>query len=191
MELEKQIKKYRTGLQLSQEGLAEKIYVTRQTISNWENGKSYPDIHSLLLLSQVFEVSLDQLIKGDMELMKKEVNKEDVIKLKVYSNIFSVLLVAFIIVAAPLIVYLKTYGMIIVGLLYAVVMYYAIQVEKQKKKNNVQTYKEIMAFMNGEQLDEIAASQEQGKRPYQKFMLAMAAAMFMLVMFGLVDLLSK
>lgn len=56
-----QIKKYRTSLNLSQEELAEKIYVTRQTISNWENDKCYPDIHSLLLLSSVFNISLDQL----------------------------------------------------------------------------------------------------------------------------------
>lgn len=47
MELNTQIKKYRTKLNLSQEELAEKVYVTRQTISNWETGKSYPDIYSL------------------------------------------------------------------------------------------------------------------------------------------------
>ena len=41
MELYKQIKRYRTDMNLSQEELAEKIYVTRQTISNWENDKSY------------------------------------------------------------------------------------------------------------------------------------------------------
>lgn len=47
MELNEQIKKYRTEMNLSQEELAEKIYVTRQSISNWENGKNYPDIHSI------------------------------------------------------------------------------------------------------------------------------------------------
>ena len=54
MELSVQIKKYRGQLQLSQEELADRVYVTRQTVSNWENEKSYPDIHSLLLLSQLF-----------------------------------------------------------------------------------------------------------------------------------------
>ena len=63
MELSIQIKKYRTELHLSQEELAEKVYVTRQTISNWENEKSYPDIHSLLLLSSLFNASLDQLYR--------------------------------------------------------------------------------------------------------------------------------
>ena len=51
MKLNAQIKKYRMKKNLSQEELAEKVYVTRQTISSWENEKSYPDIHSLLLLS--------------------------------------------------------------------------------------------------------------------------------------------
>ena len=49
-------------MNLSQEELAEKIYVTRQTISNWENDKSYPDIHSLLLLSSTFHISLAELL---------------------------------------------------------------------------------------------------------------------------------
>ena len=51
MELSKQIKKYRTEANLSQEELADKIYVSRQTISNWENEKNYPDIKSLVLMS--------------------------------------------------------------------------------------------------------------------------------------------
>ena len=66
MEVGVQIKKYRNELGLSQEKLAEKVYVSRQTVSNWETGKNYPDIHSLLLLSSLFGVSLDQLIKGDV-----------------------------------------------------------------------------------------------------------------------------
>lgn len=72
MELSKQIKKYRTETNLSQEELADKIYVSRQTISNWENEKNYPDIKSLVLMSEVFQVSLDNLVKGDLERMKKK-----------------------------------------------------------------------------------------------------------------------
>ena len=74
MELSKQIKKYRTEANLSQEELADKIYVSRQTISNWENEKNYPDIKSLVLMSEVFQVSLDNLVKGDLERMKKEID---------------------------------------------------------------------------------------------------------------------
>ncbi|MGL5479995.1 MAG: helix-turn-helix domain-containing protein, partial [Clostridium sp.] len=71
MEIGKQIKKHRTEMKLSQDGLAEKIFVSRQTISNWENNKNYPDIKSLLLLSSLFNVSLDVLVKGDLEKMKE------------------------------------------------------------------------------------------------------------------------
>ena len=71
MEIGTQIKRYRNELKLSQEELADKVFVTRQTISNWETGKNYPDIHSVLLLSSIFNISLDQLIKGDIEIMKK------------------------------------------------------------------------------------------------------------------------
>lgn len=76
MELGNQIKRYRNEGNLSQEALAEKVYVSRQTVSNWENDKSYPDVKSLLLLSEVFHTSLDTLIKGDVEIMKQQVKQE-------------------------------------------------------------------------------------------------------------------
>lgn len=80
MEVGAQIKKYRSNMGISQEELAEKVYVSRQTVSNWETGKNYPDIHSVLLLSSVFNVSLDQLIKGDVEIMKNEIKETEIKK---------------------------------------------------------------------------------------------------------------
>lgn len=71
MELGTQIRKYRNEKTLSQEALAEKVYVSRQTVSNWENDKSYPDVNSLVLLSEVFEISLDQLIKVQLRNVKR------------------------------------------------------------------------------------------------------------------------
>ena len=64
MNIGNEIKKRRAQMNLSQEELAEKVYVTRQTVSNWETEKSYPDIHSVLLLSQVFGTTVDALLKG-------------------------------------------------------------------------------------------------------------------------------
>ena len=80
MELGNQIKKYRSELQISQEQLADRIYVSRQTISNWENEKSYPDVNSLVLLSEVFQTSIDKLIKGDIEIMKEKINEQEIKK---------------------------------------------------------------------------------------------------------------
>lgn len=180
MELNKQIKKYRTIMNLSQEELAQKIYVTRQTISNWENGKSYPDIHSLLLMSSLFNLSLDQLIKGDLDIMKAEIKKEDIKMFDYYGKIYTILLFVTIIAVAPLVYYFDIYGMLIELLLFIVTFIFALKVEKFKKENNIQTYKEIVAFSNGERLDEITQNQEIGKRPYQKFLLAFAAGLITL-----------
>ena len=76
MELAKHIKAHRGRLGLSQEELAEKIFVSRQTISNWETDRTYPDVQSLLLLSNLFDVSIDSLIKGDVEEMKAVLSVE-------------------------------------------------------------------------------------------------------------------
>ena len=102
MEIGRQIRKYRLELHLSQEELAEKVYVTRQTVSNWENDKSYPDINSLVLLSTVFNISLDILVKGDLKEMEERIKSEDVTKMKRESGIFAVLLIACIVLLAPL-----------------------------------------------------------------------------------------
>lgn len=167
MEISTQIKKYRNEMKFSQEELAEKIYVTRQTISNWENEKSYPDIHSLLLLSSLFNVSLDQLIKGDIEIMKKEINKAEVAEFNWLSKIFSVLFIISIIVFVPLLAFLRIYGVIIWAILYLITLGFGIKVEKLKKKNELHTYKEIVAFSEGKCLDEIQKQREIGKKPYQ------------------------
>ena len=101
--LENKIKKYRKEMELSQDELAEKIFVSRQTISNWENNKNYPDVKSLLLLSSLFSVSLDILIKGDLEEMKEQIKKEDIDVFKHDSNIFSILLLCTILLPIPLV----------------------------------------------------------------------------------------
>lgn len=167
MELSTQIRKYRTQMNLSQEELAERIYVTRQSISNWENGKNYPDIHSLLLLSTLFGVSVDQMIKGDMETMKETVHVQEISKLNRYSGIYAAHLVTFILSAAPLFMWLGWYALIPFGILFSLTMYWALKVEKLKKNHDIQTYREIIAFMEGNRLDEIGKAVEKGKRPYQ------------------------
>lgn len=55
---------------LTQEQIAQQLQVSRQTISNWENNKSYPDIVSLITLSEHYQISLDQLLKGDKAMIE-------------------------------------------------------------------------------------------------------------------------
>lgn len=161
MELGKQIRKYRKEQSLSQDELAEKVYVSRQTISNWENDKSYPDVNSLILLSEVFHTSIDNLIKGDVEVMKEQVKNEDRKEFEKISRIFSVLFLAMMITPIPLIHYLKYAGIAIWALLAVVTLYFSFIVEKKKKQFDIQTYREIIAFMEGEK-----QRQEKKGRPH-------------------------
>ena len=189
MELGKQIKKYRQEVELSQEELAERVYVSRQTISNWENDKSYPDVNSLVLLGEIFHVSLDKLIKGDIDRMKEEIKKEEVTKLNRYGTIYTVLFVVMVVSVVPLVHWLGNLGFIPWGILFAVTMYVALKVEKVKKDNDIQTYKEIVAFAEGKHLDEIQKQREIGKRPYQKVLLVFGSAAFAVVVCFLIGLL--
>ena len=176
MELNEQIKKYRTEMNISQEELAEKIYVTRQSISNWENGKTYPDIHSLLLLSSLFGISLDQLVKGDIDIMKEEIKKDEIAKMNRYGKIYTIMLIITAISAVPLFMWLGVWAFIPWGIIWAISMYFAFKIEKVKKDNDVQTYKEIVAFTEGKRLDDIQKQREIGKRSYQKILLVIGSA---------------
>ena len=180
-ELGKQIKKYRNELSLSQDDLAEKIYVTRQTISNWENDKSYPDVNSLVLRSEVFNISIDNLIKGDVEVMKEQISNEDRMQFKRMSNIYGLLLFLSIITPIPLAHFLGYIGTAIWIILMAVTFYVAYLIEKQKKRFDIQSYREILAFTEGKKLDEIAKAREEGKRPYQKILLAFGVSYIAIV----------
>lgn len=60
---------------LTQEEFGQLFHVTRQTVSNWENEKSYPDLRTLVEISNQFEISLDKLIKEDVEMIKN-IDKE-------------------------------------------------------------------------------------------------------------------
>ena len=178
MELGTQIRKYRNERTLSQEALAEQVFVSRQTVSNWENDKSYPDVKSLMLLSEVFEVSLDQLIKGDVEIMKEQIDQIDQTDQKRFgrlSNIFTILFLAVLITPVPLVHFLSYAGLAIWIVILGAGSYAAMLVEREKKKFDMQTYREIIAFTEGKSLSEIEKAREEGKRPYQKVLLAVAS----------------
>lgn len=181
MEVGKQIKKYRKEIELSQDELAEKIFVSRQTISNWENNKNYPDVKSLLLLSSLFSVSLDILIKGDLEEMKEQIKKEDIDVFKHDSNIFSILLLCTILLPIPLVWFMEYIEIVIWGLIFIASAYYAIRVEKLKKNFDIQTYREIINFLDGKNMDELEKNQEYGKRPYQKILLVIGSGLLTIV----------
>ena len=176
MEVGAQIKKYRSNMGISQEELAEKVYVSRQTVSNWETGKNYPDIHSVLLLSSVFNVSLDQLMKGDVEIMKTEIKETEIKKFNKIGGIYAVFLILTVITFVPFTAFMGWYGLIPWSAVYAIAGYFAFRADKIKKENHLSTYKEIVAFTEGRRLDEMEEQQEIGKRPYQTVMYMFGSA---------------
>lgn len=80
MEIGKKLKDARMKSGFTQETVAEKVNVSRQTISNWENEKSYPDIISVIELSSLYSISLDDLLKGDERMMEHLEESTNVVK---------------------------------------------------------------------------------------------------------------
>lgn len=68
MTFSEHIKQLRTEHNLTQEEVAQKLHVTRQTISNWENGNNYPDLDTLTAISKLYDISVDELLDGDKKL---------------------------------------------------------------------------------------------------------------------------
>lgn len=94
------ILKIRKDKKMTQEEFAKLFNVTRQTVSNWENEKSYPDLQTLIRISDMFEISLDTLMKGDKTMVKKfdkELLQNKLIKniLKILSIVIAILVIAY------------------------------------------------------------------------------------------------
>lgn len=165
MDLSHQIKKYRKQLAFSQEELAEKLYVSRQTISNWENERSYPDIHNLLLLSVLFDVSLDQLVKGDVEKMKENVTLLEINK---YTKVMLVSMLLALISIGPSLFLPGNWRLALPLIFWIVSMYGAIKVEGLKKQENIKTYKEIVAFMENKEVAPLRKQRDKVRNRIEK-----------------------
>lgn len=76
------IKERRKALGLTQQELADRLFVSRQTVSNWENGKNFPDIPTLIAISDQVDLSLDYLLKGDANYLEKVEEDYQLIKNK-------------------------------------------------------------------------------------------------------------
>jgi transcriptional regulator with XRE-family HTH domain len=81
MELKDKIQELRKCKKLSQENLAEKLNISRQAVAKWENGETYPDINNLIGLSNIFNISIDRLLKDDdcMSIIEKEYDMSEII----------------------------------------------------------------------------------------------------------------
>ena len=169
MELGSRIREHRAGLKLSQDELAGRIYVSRQTISSWENDKTYPDVQSLLLLANVFGTTIDELVRGDVDVMKETVEK-DMQLLKRLSCAMLGFIVLMVLVMVWWVVQMTTWDLslpqtlptlTLALVLWGIALFAAAWAGRIKKEHDLVTYREVLAFWNGEPVDR---DTERGRR---------------------------
>ena len=161
MELGARIKEHRKRCGLSQEDLAIRVFVARQTVSNWETDKTYPDVQSLLLLAELFHTSIDELVKGDLAFIEKTIDR-DVQSMRRLNRQIIVLLLAAVAVFVALAVALPQpsgFRRCSVGELAGITACIPLfiwacscagSIEAIKREHNLVTYREIAAYMNGD-----------------------------------------
>lgn len=97
MDINKKLKEKRLEANLTQQELADILHVSRQTISSWEVGRTYPDLDLLVALSELYSTPLDDLLKEDSEMIKDITEKVKKSERRKLLNIFlSILLIIMI-----------------------------------------------------------------------------------------------
>lgn len=195
MELGQHIKGHRARLSMSQEQLAEAIFVSRQTISNWETDRTYPDVQSLLLLSNLFDVSVDELIKGDVEEMKAVLTNEAK-RLNKLSIVVMVCGGAAVIWAVVTALLDASWPVILVpsAALFIPAAVAAGMAEKIKHDNLLFTYRAVEAFMRGEDPDVASEANRRAGRAWWGKLIAktlVAAAIGFCCGWGFLSILGK
>lgn len=163
VEIGNQLKMHRERLGISQEELAGRIYVSRQTVSNWETSRTYPDLQSLLLLSEQFGTSMDALVKGDLAKMEEVVENDWKKMQRLTAAGWALVGVGIVVLMVGLLVPTsqssivpafsegELLAFVAFLLLWAAGMVPIAQVERLKRKNNLVTYRDILAYSRGEE----------------------------------------
>ena len=144
MNLNKQIQTYRKAKGYSQETLAEKLYVSRQTVSNWETGHSYPDLENLMLLSALFDVTLDDLVKGDVDLMKEAIHRKHYY---LWSTIVVIAILLMPLLLAAGVMFWSMWLFVLYCILLLLLAIATWRMETILHADNLQTYTQILRFL--------------------------------------------
>lgn len=166
MDISNQIRSRREAMGLSQDDLAARVYVSRQTISSWERDRTYPDVQSLLLLSEVFGASLDTLVKGDVDVMDEIIERDRKLRWRIAVAqwvIWALLLVLVrLFFLTPLfdegvsevqdIARLAMVSVATLGLT-VVMLVLGLKDKAILDKHDIKTYRELRAFQRGERVD--------------------------------------
>lgn len=178
MDIGKRIREYRKIYNFSQEQLADKIFVSRQTVSNWENNKTYPDIQIIVSLSILFNVSLDELIREDLEEMKMKISNNKATK---RANIYSLIMICSTILASlsiGLVVALpeSKFIWIVPVTLFLPALWSSFVLEKFKRNNDLKTYKEILAFSQNKDVEVLRKKRDARRTRIEKGIIVLGYA---------------
>lgn len=124
MEIGQKLKQTRLDSGLTQETVAERVGVSRQTVSNWENNRSYPDIASLLALSDLYSLTLDELLKGDAAMIRHLEQSTDVVQSKNRLSRLLVVLTYLLLWALSILVFWM--GLKAEAMLYSIAVFYLV-----------------------------------------------------------------
>ena len=84
MEIKQILRQKRIEYKMTQEQLSEKLYVSSKTISNWETGKTTPDLDSLIRLKKLFNISLDELLMEGSDMVENIKKRAEIRDIKIY-----------------------------------------------------------------------------------------------------------
>ena len=94
--LNEKLKQLRIDGKFTQQQIADHLFVSRQAVSNWENGKNIPDLSTIILLSKFYGVSLDTLLKGEKEVIKSMKKELDSINASDLTGIVLMIILSFV-----------------------------------------------------------------------------------------------
>ncbi|APR07960.1 HTH-type transcriptional regulator ImmR [Lentilactobacillus parabuchneri] len=184
MDIGNKIKTYRKIQNLSQEELARKVYVSRQTVSNWETNKRYPDIQNILLLSVLFDVSVDELIRGDLEAMKDKLSNKQVNRaMSVYTLIMLIAAMIGAISIGPVFYFEESTTVVFLPIIcFAIMLLSSFKLERLKNRQDLKTFSEIVAYVAESEVETQRTKRVLGKDKIQKAIMMIAfAAAFILI----------
>lgn len=184
MDIGNKIKTYRKIQNHSQEELARKVYVSRQTVSNWETNKRYPDIQNILLLSVLFDVSVDELIRGDLEAMKDKLSNKQVNRaMSVYTLIMLIAAMIGAISIGPVFYFEESTTVVFLPIIcFAIMLLSSFKLERLKNRQDLKTFSEIVAYVAESEVETQRTKRVLGKDKIQKAIMMIAfAAAFILI----------
>ncbi|MDT0656337.1 helix-turn-helix domain-containing protein [Staphylococcus chromogenes] len=144
MNLPSRLKELRKNNKMTQEEVAEKIHISRQTLSNWETGKNYPDLQNLLYLCELYNITLYELVEDDIELIKNKITKSNIY---ITAGLFLFGMVMLFLSIIIIIKFNVFIALIISSIAILTITITSVTMERVKKENKLNTFSKILRFI--------------------------------------------